>query len=158
MSSNFNEYAKSRSRRKIERHRSQRHVRRHVYSIAQPRSIRAIDAISVSEIDRSRDRLTFYLMAARSSMTGGQPVPCRRKKSADALIVIYCDRDTSLRERWTSRSVFRYIGRYRPVGLSKAPLSCCSLVASLVRRIHSVSKKLQAQKAKFLSVLSETLD
>lgn len=30
MSSNFNEYAKSRSRREIERHRSQRHVRRNV--------------------------------------------------------------------------------------------------------------------------------
>lgn len=75
-------------------------------------------------------------------MTDGQPVPpvSRRRKSGNALIVIYWDRDgTGLGGRWTSASVPSCEHRaYDPRSplidrRYKAPLSSCFLVASLLR-------------------------
>ena len=73
----------------------------HIASIesCKQRSTRVIDAISVREIDRSRDRLAFYLMATRRSMTDGQPAPSRGNNRANAFIVICYDRG-NLRGRW----------------------------------------------------------
>lgn len=111
----------------------------HIASIesCKHRSTRVIDATSVRKIDRSRDRLAFYLMATRRSMTDGQPAPSRGNNRANAFIVICYDRG-NLRGRWTeSRFASSNEDRCRLVRRSKVRRLCsCFVVAS-----DSVSKE-----------------
>lgn len=130
----------------------------HIASIesCKHRSTRVIDATSVREIDRSRDRLAFYLMATRRSMTDGQPAPSRGNNRANAFIVICYDRG-NLRGRWTeSRFAPSNEDRCRLVRRSKVRRLCsCFVVAPVVRCVDSVSKERYPQRTR--GVRSQTL-
>lgn len=88
----------------------------------------------------------------RFSMTDGQPVPpvSRRRKSGNALIVIYWERETGLGGRWTSASVPSSEHDPRSPLIDrrcKPPLSSCFLVASLLRRVdEAVSERKRTER------------